>query len=139
MKDPQEIVTKIKQIQFEHLKGIYKKNLSKEPQNCVYNKMVVIRGDTEVATRVCGYYSKDDVYEVCNSLACSEKCNAFVARHTKPELRRRLEQDMQENPKKYPEITVLNWTLENPPVPNADFTWWERMKWGWFKFWRKFL
>ena len=112
MKGPKEIVSKIKQIQFEHLKEVYKTHLSKEPQNCVYNRRVIIHGSKDVVTRLCGYFSQGDTFEVCNSVSCSAKCNAFVPKFTKPVLRKRLELDVKENPENYPEIAVLNWTLE---------------------------
>lgn len=139
MRDPKEIVTKIKQIQFEHLKKVYESNLSKEPQNCIYNKKVIIHGDEDVLTRVCSYYSKGETVEICNNTQCSARCNAFVPKFTKPELRKMLDSDIVENPKNYPEITVLNWTLENPPmVSTGEITWLEKLKFKVQTAWAKF-
>jgi hypothetical protein len=39
-------------------------------------------------------------------------CNAFVAKHTKKDLRDRLDSDIAQNQEKYPEIIALNWVLE---------------------------
>lgn len=128
MRKPKEITNKIRQIQFEHLKKVYKQHLEKEPYNCVYNKKVVLHGSKDIQTRVCSYFSSPDQYEVCNTTECSKSCNAFIAKQTKKELRNLLANDIETAPKKYPEIMVLNWALEAPSKFSFEFGFFTKIK-----------
>ena len=113
MRSPREVKDKIRQIQFEHLKKVYEEKLAKEPENCTYNREIKVRGQEEVATRVCVYFSTNNHFEVCNTSECSQSCNAFIPKRDKKELRKNLEDDVEAHPQKYPEILVLKWALED--------------------------
>lgn len=121
MKNPTEIKNKIKQIKFEYLKTSYAENLVREPYNCVYNRPIKLLGDKEVLTRVCTYFTTDEEsYQICNSRECSQQCNAFVFKHDKKQLRELLDLDVEANPKKYPELMVLEWVLDSEQVPPSN-------------------
>lgn len=112
MKTPTEIKQKIRNIEYEYLKRVYQARLSKEPQNCLYNKRVVLPGSEKAITRVCAYFTDADTIQACNTSECSRNCNAFVCRHDKKTLRDLLQEDVRSNPTKYPELMVLGWTLD---------------------------
>jgi hypothetical protein len=112
MKSPTEIKQKIRNIEYEYLKKVYQTRLSKDPQNCVYNKKATAPGSDEALTRVCSYFTTDDSVQVCDSGECSQSCNAFVFKYDKRQLRELLQQDISTNPTKYPELLVLNWSLD---------------------------
>jgi len=127
MKTPTEIKQKIRNIEFEYLKGVYQSRLSKDPHNCAYNKKAVLPGSDQALTRVCGYFSDSDSVQVCNTAECSVNCNAFVPRFDKKQLRDLLREDIENNPTKYPELMVLKWALDGenietslaePPAPD---------------------
>lgn len=111
MRNPAEIASKIRQVQFEYLKLAYQSELSKKPSNCVYNRTVTLYGEGEVVTRLCGFYSDEKNYIVCDTDECASSCNAFVCRKDKKDVREQIEKDMTENPSKYPEILALEWAL----------------------------
>lgn len=111
MRDPAEIASKIRQVRFEYLKMAYQSELSKKPHNCVYNRPVTLYGEGEVVTRLCGFYSDEKNYIVCDTDECATSCNAFVCRKDKKQIREQLEKDMEEHPSKYPEILALEWVL----------------------------
>lgn len=112
MKSPTEIKNKIKQVKYEYLKQIYQDKLSVKPENCHYNKVVTLCGQKEIKTRVCTYFSDSEHYEICDTLECANSCNAFIVKHSKDVLKDRLDVDIQKNPNKYPEISVLSWVLQ---------------------------
>jgi len=113
MKSPTEIKNKVKQLKFEYLKAFYQKHLVKEPQNCFYNRSIVLdSANKEVTTRICTYFTDGETYQICNSVKCSKQCNAFVPKREKKDLKDVLESDMTQNPERYPEILVLNWALD---------------------------
>lgn len=132
MKTPTEIKQKIRNLEFEYLKTVYQAHLSKEPQNCIYNKKAVLPGTDAPITRVCGYFSDEETVQVCNRIECSQNCNAFAPRQDKKTLRALLEEDVEKNPTKYPEIMVLSWVLDGdqtglpelqePAIVTADVT-----------------
>jgi len=131
MRTPTDIKRKIDTLHFEYLKKIYADRLTKEnPQNCLYNKKVVLHGDSEVTTRVCTYFSSAEAFELCDQSSCSRSCNAFVNKYTKKELRDALEKDIEESPTKYPVLTALNWTLETDQSLVVQRGW--RLR---FKYW----
>lgn len=111
MRDPAEIASKIRQVRFEYLKVAYQSELSKRPSNCVYNRTVTLYGEGEVVTRLCGFYSDDRNYIVCDTDVCASSCDAFVCKKDKKQIREQLEIDMTENPSKYPEVLALEWVL----------------------------
>ena len=116
MKSPTEIKQKIRSIEYEYLKRVYEARLSREPQNCVYNKKACAPGTDESITRVCSYFTTDDSVQVCDSSECSQSCNAFAFKHDKKQLRDLLMSDIEANLTKYPELLVLNWALDGELV-----------------------
>jgi hypothetical protein len=132
MKTAADIASKIRQVRFEYLKAAYQSDLSRRPCNCIYNRTATLHGEGEVVTRLCGFYSDDKNYIVCDTIESAQKCDAFVCRKTKKQVREYLEKDMIENTQKYPEILVLEWVLgkKNPTVLNNT-----RITWGKMKIW----
>jgi hypothetical protein len=112
MKEPTKIKEKIRQLKFAYTKQFYKEHLSREPKNCIYNRTVIFAGTKEHATRVCNYFSDNNVYQICDSLECAGSCNAFVSKLKKKDIKTSLDNDIKNNPMKYPEIMALNWVLE---------------------------
>jgi hypothetical protein len=132
MKSPTEIKNKIKQVKYEYLKQVYKEKLTVKPENCHYNKAVVLHDTKEFKTRLCTYYSDADGYEVCNTVTCAQRCNAFVFKHDKENLKNRLDVDVDTNPNKYPEIAVLSWVLEQKE--NSKITFLDKIKYEFKRF-----
>lgn len=89
----------------------YQSELTKRPCNCIYNRTATLYGEGEVVTRLCGFYSDDKNYIVCDTEEGAQSCDAFVCRKTKKQVREQVERDMVENSHKYPEILALEWTL----------------------------
>jgi hypothetical protein len=116
MKSPTEIKQKIRTIEFEYLKKVYQARLSKDPQNCVYNKKASAPGSDAVVTRVCSYFTTDDTVQICDTVECSQSCNAFALKYDKKQLRDLLYDDISRNPSKYPELFVLKWSLDGEIV-----------------------
>lgn len=112
MKTPSEISSKIKQVRFEYLKAAYQIELTRHPCNCIYNRKVTLHGEGEVVTRLCGFYSDDKNYIVCDTEDSARNCDAFVCKKSKKQVREQLEKDMIENSHKYPELLALEWVLE---------------------------
>lgn len=134
MRKPTDIKVKIKQIKYEYLKQFYREKLTVKPENCFYNKPVVLHDTKEYKTRVCTYFSGVEQYQICNTVSCAEKCNAFVLKHSKNALRDQLETDIEKNPGKYPEVVALNWVLEQKPERH-DFTFKEKVKFELVRVW----
>jgi len=119
MKTPTEIKDKIRQLKFEYLKANYARYLAQEPQNCIYNSQVVLHDTSESVTRICTYFSTQNNYRVCNTVECAKKCDAFVNKVNKKDLRALLDKNIQENPSHYLEIIALQWVLDanSEPLP----------------------
>lgn len=132
MKSPTEIKNKIKQVKYEYLKQVFKEKLAVKPENCHYNKVVTLHDTNEYKTRLCTYYSDADHYEICNTVTCAQKCNAFVFKHDKEDLRGRLDTDIDRNPSKYPELSVLTWVLEQKE--NSKITFLDKIRYGFSRF-----
>lgn len=133
MKSPTDITEKVKQLKFEYLKAFYRQKLAREPQNCVYNREIVIRDDKTVVTRVCTYFSDEATYQICDTSECSRKCNAFVERYNKQQLREFMERDIEESPEKYPEVMALAWVLDKVELPVGNLSIIDKLKWKVFE------
>jgi hypothetical protein len=117
MKNPAEIAAKIRQVRFEYLKMAYQSELTKRPHNCIYNRTATLYGEGEIVTRLCGFYSDDRNYIICDTDDGAQSCDAFVCKKSKKQIRKQVEKDMKENSQKYPEILALEWVLgHNQPV-----------------------
>lgn len=89
----------------------YQSELTKRPSNCIYNRTSTLYGDGEIVTRLCGFYSDDRNYIICDTDEAAQSCDAFVCRKNKKQVREQVEKDMSENPNKYPEVLALEWVL----------------------------
>jgi len=121
MKSPTDIKNKIKQVKYEYLKQVYKEKLAVKPENCHYNKAVILADTKEYKTRLCTYFADADTYQVCNTVTCAQRCNAFIFKNDKNTLREKLDVDIDQNPNKYPELAVLSWVIEQKENSKISF------------------
>lgn len=123
MKTSSEIASKIRQVQFEYLKSAYQNELSRRPCNCIYNRVVTLHGEGEVVTRVCGFYSDEKNFIVCDTEDSARFCNAFVCKKSKKQVREDFEKDIVENIHKYPEVLALEWVQGSKQALILDSKW----------------
>jgi len=110
-KDDKEIRDKFKQFKYQHLKKIYEKNLSKLPENCRYNKLIILPNKYRV--NVCGFDFENNKYvDLCYKSEHSRDCNAFCPKRSKELLKKEFEEeilDSQIRSTKYKDLNTLLW------------------------------
>jgi len=112
---PKHIKDKYKQLKYSHLKKLYDKNLSKYPENCRYNKVIVLPNKYKI--NICTYdLSENAEVEMCYKKAHSKNCNAFCFRSSKEELKEIFLKELKDDPiraTKFKDINILYWLYPN--------------------------
>ena len=122
MKSVRAVYTKLRDVKHHHLVKLYKKLLKKIPENCKYNVPYYINEKAEI--RLCLLHQPDidlskgvhpHLIDVCQISAHSTNCNAFICKFSKKDVQEIFEAQLENEKvkiKKYPDITALEWALE---------------------------
>lgn len=114
MKSPGIIYRRYRQLKRKLLYEKLLESRKKAAKNCIYGKYLdVIDKSKNYSISIC-LYNKDigKGLEVCNH---PEECNAFICKHSKEEVERIFERDLNDSSiknKKYPELNILEWVLD---------------------------
>ena len=122
MKSGWTVYQKLREAKFRHLVRLYKKYLKRAPANCKYNfefKMEDPEG-TPVTIRLCMLHQdqstlKPNLLAICQQQSHCIKCNAFIEKYTKEDVKKILEKELNDKKireSKYPDICALEWVLE---------------------------
>lgn len=142
MRRPGAVYKKLKEVKYRHLVSLYKQYLRQSPENCRYNCRYVFTGEDGKSheIRLCLLHQKDmeslkngifpHLIDVCEEPPQSKRCNAFLPRHTKEEVKAIFEEELK-NPntraKKYPDVCALEWVLERSVVGFPPLTWFQKV------------
>jgi hypothetical protein len=131
-----KIKEKLKQLKYQHLKKKYAQNLSKLPENCKYNKEIMLPRGNRI--NICGFDLEDN-YEVdlCYKKEHANDCNAFCPRKSKEDLYLEFNKELKDEQvrsTKYKDINILYWMmpeLEKEDIPK-EISLIQKIK-NWFK------
>jgi len=120
MKTPKEIKRRIKDIRYRYIQKRFKKFLSRQPENCLYNFRQPLPGEN-TTIGLCMPKQQTDLNEVewqgiiCEHKKDAENCPRFKYCTSKKELVKKIDEEIQ-NPEIckvfYREIFELKWILE---------------------------
>ena len=125
MKSKGEVLHKIRQVRFRHIKKAIRKGLARHPHNCSYNK------ETEIhpfRVRVCSHPDMLSGSElpICDSRLgdLSPNCDKFCAKHCKEDIKDQVKSllnspELGEVAYHYPDVAALVWVLDSDDM--ADF------------------
>ena len=116
------IFRKLKEAKHKHLVILYRKYLRKIPDNCKYNSIHTFTGlDRKLySVRLCLLHQNDscingELLDVCYEESHCKKCDAFVPRYSKEELKGMFDDELRDiriKSVKYADICALEWVLE---------------------------
>lgn len=87
------ILEKIKYIKYQYLKKRYHKFLSKRPENCKYNKRIVLPNKSHI--NICSFNLEElTLVDLCYKIEHSRDCNAFCPSQTKEILKQSFLDDL---------------------------------------------
>jgi len=122
MKSERDIKRKIKDLRYRSLQKIYKKRLSKRPENCKYNfRQRLKEGETIGLCMPVEVLKNANIQEeewqgtICDALEDALKCPRFELAQTKSELTQELDAELKDpevRNEKHKAIHVLLWVLE---------------------------
>lgn len=114
---------KLKQVKYQHLKKLLDKNLSKYPQNCKYNKEVVLPNRQRL--NICSFNLEDNKeLDLCYKNEHSRFCNAFCPIKTKESLKEEFDQELkipQIRATKYKDVQMLFWLYPELELEEISF------------------
>ena len=126
MRSERDIKRKIKDLRYRSLQKIFKKKLSKRPENCKYNfRQRLKEGETiglcmpvEVLKNA---NIQDEEWQgtICDSSEDAENCPRFELAQTKKELMQEFDAELNDfeiRNEKHKAIHVLLWVLEEPKL-----------------------
>ena len=130
MRTPGTIYKKLREVKYRHLINLYRKYLRRTPENCKYNYQYIFTGSDgyKHEIRLCllhqeipdlGSDIQLNLVDVCSEPKHSIDCNGFILRHNKEDIKKILENELQDTDlklKKYPDICALEWVLERPAL-----------------------
>jgi hypothetical protein len=144
MRSVRAVYTKLRDVKYHHLVKLYKKYLKKIPENCKYNIPYNVDGKKEI--RLCVLHQPNldlskGVYPhlltICQEPNHCKNCNAFICKYTKKDVQDLFEDELKNEKlkiRKYPDITALEWVLEQsvtglPPFDSLQkfFFWIKRI------------
>jgi hypothetical protein len=128
MRSAGAISRKLKEVRYRHIAAIFKNHFKRIPKNCRFNwnHAFVDGGGVRRELGLCLFDPANptmpkqlmvnpSVVDVCQDIQACSRCNAFVYRYTKDDLKILFEEELK-NPKtrstKYPDICALEWVLE---------------------------
>jgi len=115
MLSEREIFEKLKQLKYLHLKKMYDRFLSKKPENCKYNKIVILPNKNQI--NICVFHLEDIVnVDLCYKIEHSKDCNAFCPIQNKEQLKERFIEELKDPQKRatyYKDINILYWLYPN--------------------------
>jgi hypothetical protein len=130
------VYRKLREVRYRHLAVFFQQNFRKTPENCRYNYRYIFKGTDgqQHEVRLCLLHQKnhDSVKDIVPTLldACEEqagctRCDAFIPRFTKEQLRDRFDAELKnkDSRQNYPDICALEWVLERSVVGLPPFTW----------------
>lgn len=137
MKQPGAVYRKLKEIRYRHLVALYRQYFCRSPENCRYIYRYAFTGSDQRPHEIClcllhqkNHDSLEEInlelLDVCEEPMGCPKCNAFVPRLNKEQVKALFEaelQDRETKQKKYPEICALEWVLERSVVGLPPFSW----------------
>ena len=122
MKTKNEILQKLKQVRYRHIKKSIRKGLARHPHNCVFNKEIEI---LQLPVRVCSHpelvdnsFGKGQL-PICDDRLkdLSPQCPKFCSNNTKEELKEStkstLSSEVGEIAYHYPDVAALIWVLDD--------------------------
>lgn len=142
MRRPGSIYKKLKEVKYRHLVSLYKYYLRRTPEICKYNCPYAFTGEDgkEHQIRLCLLHQKDPtglqrglyphLVDVCQELPQSMKCNAFISRYTKDDVKKIFEEELKNKnirAKKYPDVCALEWVLERSVVGFPPLNWFQKL------------
>jgi hypothetical protein len=134
MRSPGVVYKKLKEVKYRHLISMYRKFFRKIPENCKYNKKYEFMVDGEIReVRLCMLHQDKDginpeLLDLCEQLHHSSRCDGFILRYTKDDIKTLFEQEMSDKSikeKRYPDICALEWVLERSAP--GSVTWPQRL------------
>jgi len=136
MKGPGTVYRKLREVKYKHLTVLYKKFFKKTPENCKYNCRYVFYGENlKREIRICMLHQntlnlKDGIIphllDVCEELGHSFRCNAFIPRYSKGDVKNLFEEELKNRAikeKKYPDVCALEWVMEKSVVGLPPINW----------------
>jgi len=137
MKSPGAVYRKLKEVRYKHLSAMYRLYFRRSPENCRYNYRYVVTGSDgrPQEVRLCLVHQKNhdsldgvnlELIDICTESAGCPKCDAFVPRLNKEQVRELFEAELRDKDtrqKKYADICALEWVLERSVVGLPPFTW----------------
>ena len=137
MRSPGSIYRKLKEIKYRYLVILYRKYLKQTPENCKYNRAYPIKSDDGKTheIRLCLLHQDSEnlesgiiphLVDVCSHNAHSLRCNAFIPKFSKDEIKEILEEELKNKnirERKYPEICALEWVLERSAAGTPPLNW----------------
>jgi hypothetical protein len=126
MRSPGAVYRKLKEVKYRHLTILYRKYLRKVPENCRYNyRYEFMSDDQKREIRLCLLHQENienmsgginpQVVDVCEQMHHCSKCDGFVLRYTKEDVKKIFEEELADRPtreRKYPDVCALEWVLE---------------------------
>jgi len=127
-----EILEKLKQLKYQHLKKMFTKHLSKTPSNCKYNKVIILPNKTQL--NICTFNLEENIdVDLCYKAEHSKDCNAFCSLYTKEQLKEILLEEIKDPQKRatyYKDVNILYWLypdLEKEEFPVEKKNLWEKI------------
>jgi hypothetical protein len=124
----EEVREKIKQLKYQHLKRMFHKHLSKYPENCKYNKVVILPNRNQI--NICTFNLEDTVnVDLCYKIEHSKDCNAFCPILNKDQIKDIFLEELSDPQKRathYKDINILYWLYpdlieEKIPLEETNF------------------
>lgn len=130
MKTKGEILQKLKQVRYRHLKKGIRKSLSRQPHNCTFNRKI----DSILGHRVCSHPTLLDAFlsgsdlPYCDSAHgndMSKTCEYFCPLKEKSSVKKEIQdilnsQEMGEIALHYPDVAALIWVLDERDFEDFD-------------------
>lgn len=130
MKSKGEILQKLKQVRYRHIKKGIRKGLSRQPQNCAHNRQI----DLILGLRVCSHANVLDTFlmgselPVCdaeNGPDQSKTCDYFCPARDKSEIREQIKtrlnsKEVGEIAFHYPDVAALIWVLDDKDLEGFE-------------------
>lgn len=137
MKQPGAVYRKLKDVRYRHLVAMYRRYFRRTPENCRYIYRYILTGSDQKPHEIflCLLHQKNhdslegvnlELLDVCEESVGCQKCNAFVPRLNKEQVKALFEAELRDRDtkqKKYPEICALEWVLERSVVGLPPFSW----------------
>ena len=136
MRSPGAVYRKLKEVKYYHLIALYRKFFRKIPENCKYNQKYEFMADGQVREiRLCILHQDKNginpaLVDLCEQLHHSSRCDAFIFRYTKEDIKKLLEQELSDKvirEKKYPDICALEWVLERSIAGTGITSWLQKL------------